>query len=213
MLVVRTSNDQVIQVLNHTGITVSPNSLRSVMKQFADQRRKEKLKAEMVWVYDDVNIIRRVRQVRKGMNSTLGQEPRFTLEQLDLLLQLRTNVQLLELTGLLPTAYNTLLQPPFNIPTPAPTSDTTNITRDNSHTNSYNILNPDTPPPDNTYTDNTTKAQYANLVLFSYPTSTKKQRTTAATTTTTTEASNMAVQAVLNRPPPPAYQHNTYHPN
>ncbi|CAH1242539.1 Hypp6816 [Branchiostoma lanceolatum] len=82
------------------------------------------------------------------MNSTLGQEPRFTLEQLDLLLQVRTNVQLLELTGLFPTAYNTLLQPSFNISTPAPTSDTANTTRNNSHT----ISKPDTPPPDNTYT-------------------------------------------------------------
>ncbi|CAH1242285.1 Hypp6538 [Branchiostoma lanceolatum] len=70
MLVARTSYDQivfiamVIQVLNHTGITVSPNSLRSVMKQFADQRRKEKLKAEIVWVYDNVNIMRRLRDLR-----------------------------------------------------------------------------------------------------------------------------------------------------
>ncbi|CAH1242320.1 Hypp6575 [Branchiostoma lanceolatum] len=70
MLVARTSNDQivfiamVIQVLNHTGITVSPNSLRSVMKQFADQRRKEKRKAEIVWVYDNVNIMRRLRDLR-----------------------------------------------------------------------------------------------------------------------------------------------------
>ncbi|CAH1242287.1 Hypp6541 [Branchiostoma lanceolatum] len=110
------------------------------------------------------------------MNSSLGQQPRFTLEQLDLLLQLRSNLQLLEGTGLsrpqtfqalhmmeeknfytitqppsLPTAYNTsLLQPSFTVSTPT-TENTTNTTRDTSHTTG-NIVQPDTLPPDITYT-------------------------------------------------------------
>ncbi|XP_078700684.1 uncharacterized protein LOC144927237 [Branchiostoma floridae x Branchiostoma belcheri] len=69
MLVAKTPNDQVIQILNHTGMSVHPKSVWGVIKEYAGKTREENLLPDMVWVYDNDNIMKRV-QVRKGTELT-----------------------------------------------------------------------------------------------------------------------------------------------
>ncbi|KAI8484042.1 hypothetical protein Bbelb_381600 [Branchiostoma belcheri] len=92
MLVAKTPNDQVIQILNHAGMSVHPKSVWGVIKEYAGKTREENLLPDMVWVYDmyNDNIMKRVQEQRPGDKELFQGSGEF-LSQSDLLVRVHTS--------------------------------------------------------------------------------------------------------------------------
>ncbi|XP_066272161.1 uncharacterized protein [Branchiostoma lanceolatum] len=68
----RTCNDQLLTILNHAGMTVSPSTTSKIIKQNADEMRSTPIPSEgQIWAYDNLNIMVRVQQMRKGLHGEM----------------------------------------------------------------------------------------------------------------------------------------------
>ncbi|XP_035687273.1 uncharacterized protein LOC118423287 [Branchiostoma floridae] len=72
-LLLTSSQSQTVQMLNHTHQCVSITTAWKVIEDFAEMKKVEQKPAEVteVWVYDNINLMKRVRHVRKGHHAEM----------------------------------------------------------------------------------------------------------------------------------------------